>query len=214
MTTFNVPPDQINGLTLNNGDTLNVDQGGTVSGITVLHGGTLNIDGGTAVDTTLEGAFLHVSDGTVNGITFEGDGPRNNTEPPTLDELALERPGSLTSFTFGSFQNGSYMVDIVIPGITSIQSRGDTLTVNFLSELNQPPVTYHFNFPSQGPPKFTLTSHGVIQVQFEDLTSVPATGAEPPIVGVHHHHETAFMPPIVGVHHHETAFIHFGPGPH
>jgi hypothetical protein len=119
------------------------------------------------------------------------------------------------------------MVDIIIPGagITSIQSRGETLTVNF---ANQPSVTYHYNIPAEGPPQFTLIKNvdpnlgSIIQAQFGDLTPVPApivgvhhheTAFMPPMVGVHHH-ETAFMPPIVGVHHHETAFIHFGPGPH
>src|SRR5262245_22592019 len=111
MSTFNAPPDQINGLTLNNGDTLNLGQRGTVSNITVLNGADFDITGGTAIDTTLAGTTLFAQPGTINGITFEGD--LTNSRPSgSIDELFLSNPSSLEgNITFGDFQHGSYSAE-------------------------------------------------------------------------------------------------------
>lgn len=54
MTTFNAPPDQV-GLTLNDGDTLNVNSGGTASDTRINYGGVEYVySGGVADHTTIE----------------------------------------------------------------------------------------------------------------------------------------------------------------
>ena len=99
-TTLNAPPDQINGgLTLGDGTTLNVGEGGTVSGIAVEPGAVVNVNGGAASNITVDGTFNHtgqfvggtinVNGGTVSGSAVNGtlnlkDGSITST---TLNDL-------------------------------------------------------------------------------------------------------------------------------
>jgi autotransporter passenger strand-loop-strand repeat protein len=181
-------PDQINydinnHLVLNNGDTLNVGAGGTVSGITFLPGSNLNMKGGTAtdiiingvfeppvsgtlVDTTLAGGGLNVLAGTVNGVTFEGS--QNGLDPnsPTfIDVLAVPASSLEGTLTFAGFDvAGSYKVEIdLLAEITSIDAVGGTLTVNFASH---PSVAYQY----RGAVQFTLNGN-LIEAQIPQFGS-------------------------------------------
>jgi hypothetical protein len=70
MTTYTAPPDQVNGITLNKGDTLTVEEGATVSGIT-LNGGTEMADG-TSENTTFRGGLIEIGDGgQIIGLTVQ-----------------------------------------------------------------------------------------------------------------------------------------------
>jgi hypothetical protein len=157
MSTFNAPPDEINGLTLHNGDTLNVGKGATVNGITVQPGSNLNMGGGTAVGTVLEGVTVSVSGtlvdttsegsdisitGTINGITFR-DFPSNDPNGP-VDELFVETPSSLEgTLTFGV--PDAHLEYHVLLGfgvnITSLKDTGSSVTVNY--GRNQS-LTWHY----------------------------------------------------------------------
>lgn len=132
MSTFNAPPDQIDGLTLNNGDTLNVGAGGNVSNITVFPGGNLFVnDGGTVVNSVLAGGTESVVLGITNDIAFQYDG--SNPESGGVDHLILANPSSLHGeLTFKGPLVQSYQVIIELRGvhITNVLV-GTALTINY-----------------------------------------------------------------------------------
>src|SRR5262245_17050779 len=70
MSTFNAPPDQIDGLTLTFKDTLNVGKGGTVTNVDDQ--GVINVDGGTAIGTNIDTGTLNLNEGTISETNVNG----------------------------------------------------------------------------------------------------------------------------------------------
>ena len=130
MTTYTAPPDQVNGITLNKGDTLTVEEGATVSGIT-LNGGTEMADG-TSENTTFRGGLIEIGDGgQIIGLTVQ-----SGTNQLVVDPSG----GSISNWLLDA---GQYGMEISFPDnpIFSISSAQDFqgegfLTVNFDSGAN------------------------------------------------------------------------------
>ena len=120
-TTLNAPPDQINGgLTLGDGTTLNVGEGGTVSGIAVDPGAVVNVNGGAASDITANGTFnntgqfvggtINVNGGIVSGSNVNGtlnlkDGSITSTTVNPLGTLNLSGGTAVNTLIIGAIDN-------------------------------------------------------------------------------------------------------------
>src|SRR5271166_540192 len=130
MTTFTSPPDKF-GLTLNNGDTLNVGQGGMAAGTFVLPGGELDVEGGTAVDTFLAGGTVSVRSGTLNGVEFTDEPSSGDTNSALFIGA---NPSSLQGTLTFDIPNSEYTIEIFFANtITSVQNMADAheFKVNF-----------------------------------------------------------------------------------
>lgn len=148
MTTYNAPPDQVNGLILLNGDTLNVAAGTTVSRVALLQGSDANIDG-TIVDSVLAGGEETIySDGTLDGISFSPD----NGNAGVLDIQ------DITSVEGTLIFNGDLSARIAVSqNITSITSTGNTLTLHYGTDQS---VIWHYQ--GTGVTFDLLSSHQIL----------------------------------------------------
>jgi autotransporter passenger strand-loop-strand repeat protein len=200
-----------NDTTINSGGTENVVRLGTANDTTINGGGRQDVAGtATSNDTTINNGGVevvfggHAHNTTINsgGVEkvlsgAEADGVIFGQPNATLD---LFTPSGLTG-TIENWQAGD-VIDFLNTNVTSVHLTGNTLSVTYGTQ------TANYTLSGQQPgTEFKLQSDGHGGTE---LTLVPATGAEPPLVGIHHHEFTGAEPPIVGVQHHETAFIHFG----
>jgi autotransporter passenger strand-loop-strand repeat protein len=139
MTTYNAPPDQVNNLTLNKGDTLYVAKGVTVSGITVTQGAVANIDG-TSFGSVLQGGVESIGvEGSVNNLVFFSEDGRS------AGDLQLANPASVhgtLEFGPGTY-NATILFSIDVDVISLEKSTNNTLIVKY---GNGETATWHYDF--------------------------------------------------------------------
>ena len=113
---------------LNNGDTLNVSAGTTISGVVIVAGATANVDG-TSVNSLLLGGTENIGvGGSVDGIIGlePGDAPFGGV-------LQLVDPTQLHATLVVGSSGADYqsVIQFTQANVTSITSTLDTLTVNY-----------------------------------------------------------------------------------
>jgi autotransporter passenger strand-loop-strand repeat protein len=177
MATITIPPDNKNPITLQSGDTLTVNTGGTSKQITINDGATETVNtGGKAINTTVnDGGFLFAS-GTIDQTTLNGGGVI--LTHATADHTTINF-SNLFPFSQLEAHDHSVVKNIVITGGTLLgTSRGVTIDATSTVEnvtFRDPSGKGHAGFALDNPQNVTgfIKGLGVGDfIQFGGLSSI------------------------------------------